>query len=63
LRTALHIAAADGHLEAAIALVQVGGADPSAADRWGRCPIMEAERVGATRLAQFLKAAALGRSV
>ncbi len=34
-RTPLHIAAADGHLKGVRLLVEVGGADASAQDRWG----------------------------
>jgi hypothetical protein len=44
-------------MEAAQVLVEEGGADPTAADRWGHSPISEAERVGAVKLAAFLKSA------
>jgi hypothetical protein len=44
-------------MEAAKVLVEEGGADPTAADRWGHSPITEAERVGTTKLVAFLKGA------
>ena len=46
-RTALHISAAEGNLQAVRLLVEEGGASPEVADRWGHTPLDEARRVGA----------------
>eukprot|EP00955_Chlamydomonas_euryale_P106703 365721-Chlamydomonas_euryale.AAC.1 len=45
-RTALHIAAGEGHVGMCQLLLETG-ADPSLADRFGRVPLLEAAQVGA----------------
>ncbi|MFI9740912.1 glutaminase [Nocardia sp. NPDC052278] len=56
-RTALHLAAAEGHLAFAEFLLE-RGANPSARDRWGGTPLTDAERGGYTKIADMLKHAA-----
>eukprot|EP00882_Tetradesmus_deserticola_P002691 GHRQ01002862.1.p1 GENE.GHRQ01002862.1~~GHRQ01002862.1.p1 ORF type:complete len:924 (+),score=556.38 GHRQ01002862.1:315-3086(+) len=53
-RTPLHIAAAEGKLAMAVLLVEEGGAELSARDRWGATPLDEARRVGAADVADYL---------
>ncbi|MFD9550631.1 glutaminase A [Nocardia salmonicida] len=55
-RTALHVAAAEGHLAVVQFLID-HGADASAHDRWGGTPLTDAERGGYTRIADALKRA------
>jgi glutaminase len=58
-RTALHVAAAEGNLEAAVLLVEAGGADVGAQDRWGRGALQEAQRSpGAAKVLGYLQARA-----
>lgn len=57
-RTALHLAAAEGNLQAAQSLVTTGHANPAALrDRWGNTPLDEARRVGATAVTALLEEA------
>lgn len=44
LRTALHIAAADGKLDLVKLLVEKGGASTRVRDRWGATPLLEAAK-------------------
>ncbi|KAI7843592.1 hypothetical protein COHA_002834 [Chlorella ohadii] len=53
-RTALHISAAEGNLQAVRLLVEEGGADMQVADRWGHTPLDEALRVGAGPVVRYL---------
>jgi len=53
-RTALHIAAAEGHFELVKTLVEAG-ADINSMDRWGGTPLDDAIRHGFERVAAFLK--------
>lgn len=45
-RTALHISASEGNLQACRLLIEEGGADPLVADRWGHTPLDEGEWAG-----------------
>ena len=54
-RRPLHIAAAEGSLAMAAALVGGGRAAVNVEDRWGRTPLDEAERVGAQPVVDYLK--------
>uniref|UniRef100_A0A3Q3X2S4 glutaminase n=1 Tax=Mola mola TaxID=94237 RepID=A0A3Q3X2S4_MOLML len=45
-RTALHIAAAEGHVEAVIFLTEVCQVNPNMKDRWGNAPIDDAMEFG-----------------
>ena len=53
-RTALHIAAAEGHLDACKVLLLLG-AEPLQTDRWGHTPLADAESAGHTHVAEFLR--------
>ncbi|GFR43530.1 hypothetical protein Agub_g4626 [Astrephomene gubernaculifera] len=54
-RSALHIAGAEGNLEAVKLLVEEGGADPNFQDRWGNTTLDEARRVGAEDVVAYLE--------
>lgn len=54
-RTALHISAAEGNLQAVRLLVLEGGANTCVRDRWGYTPLDEARRVGAAPVVKFLE--------
>jgi hypothetical protein len=54
-RTPLHIAAAEAKLSMVQLLVAEGGAELSAADRWGNTPLAEATRVGAPDVVRYLR--------
>lgn len=53
-RTALHLAAGEGHDEIVQILCE-GGANPNAADRWGGKPLDDAERNNHEKCAEILK--------
>ena len=53
-RTALHLAAAEGHLDCVTFLLSCGVPhDPK--DRWGNLPIDEAETFGHEKVAEYLR--------
>mgnify|MGYP001811165631 FL=1 len=54
-RTPLHIAAAEGKLGMVVLLVEEGGAELGAVDRWGNTPLAEATRVGAGDVVRYLR--------
>ncbi|PAA71405.1 hypothetical protein BOX15_Mlig024175g1 [Macrostomum lignano] len=54
-RTALHVAAAEGHLEVVTFLVDTCEVGINPKDRWGFTPLAEAERFHHLPVAQFLK--------
>ncbi|MBS4730212.1 ankyrin repeat domain-containing protein [Mycobacterium sp. SM1] len=54
-RTALHLAAAEGHL-AAVKYLLSCGARPDATDRWGGTPLTDAKRASNTAIAEYLVA-------
>ncbi|XP_059086178.1 glutaminase kidney isoform, mitochondrial-like isoform X2 [Tigriopus californicus] len=54
-RTALHLAAANGHLECVQFLLQSCNVDPEPTDRWGFTPLSEAERGGNKAVSGFLQ--------
>jgi len=56
LRTALHLAAAEGHAAVAAALVDEAKADASAPDRFGFTPLDDAVRHGRDEVASLLRA-------
>lgn len=60
-RTPLHIAAMEDNLAIASVLVELGGADLDAADRWGTTPAAEARRAGAVHVADYLCSSAARR--
>lgn len=55
-RTALHLAAAQGQLEVAKALVHEMGVDVNAEDQWGNTPLRDATRFHRVEIIDFLKA-------
>ena len=54
-RTALHVAAAEGHLEIVKFLLEVVEVHPEPQDRWGFTPQQEAIRFGHTMTSEYLK--------
>eukprot|EP00798_Chlamydomonas_sp_ICE-L_P032551 gene32551-17268_t len=65
-RCALHVAAAEGNINAVRLLVEEGGATVDIEDRWGHNALVEAERAGARasvnhlRVSKLLNAASIG---
>ena len=53
-RTALHIAAAEGHLEVVKFLHQLCKVNPEPQDRWGFTPYQESVRFGHTMVSDYL---------
>lgn len=64
-RTALHLAAAEGHAKCVVFLLSVCQVDVEAADRWGHTPLQEAERGDHKEVARVIREAIIkkGRSL
>ncbi|XP_038052051.1 glutaminase liver isoform, mitochondrial-like [Patiria miniata] len=56
-RTALHVGAAQGHVEVVRFLLEKCKVDPSPKDRWDHTPLDDAERFGHTEVAELLRVA------
>jgi len=56
-RTALHLAAAEGHMECVRFLVETCRVSPAVRDRWGFNPLVEAHRFQHSKVVLFLAAA------
>lgn len=54
-RTALHLAAAEGHLECVRFLLDICDVSPCPVDRWGHTPLQEAERGNHASVVEFIK--------
>lgn len=61
-RSALHVAAAEGHTEVVRFLLENAGANPNVRDRWGSSPLDEARRHNRDAVVQMLQAAAASHS-
>lgn len=55
-RTALHLAAAEGHIDCVKFLLEQCGVNYNAKDRWGNTPLDEAETFGHFKLVDYMKA-------
>ncbi|XP_040893834.1 glutaminase liver isoform, mitochondrial isoform X1 [Toxotes jaculatrix] len=56
-RSALHVAAAEGHIEVICFLLENTGANPALKDRWGSSPLQEARRHNRNSAVQLLQGA------
>ena len=54
-RTALHVAAAEGHLECVEFLLRHCRVSPSIQDRWGNTPLEDAQRFQHSRVAELIR--------
>ena len=54
-RTALHVAAAEGHFEVVKFLLELVCVNPEPQDRWGFTPHQEAVRFGHTMVSDYMK--------
>jgi len=54
-RTALHLAACEGHLDSVKFLVEKCAVDPSPRDRWGQTPLDGARSFGRSAVVQYLE--------
>lgn len=54
-RTALHLAASEGHLECVLFLLEQCGVPHNPKDRWGNMPIDEAETFGHQEIVDYLQ--------
>nr|XP_053635223.1 glutaminase liver isoform, mitochondrial-like isoform X2 [Cherax quadricarinatus] len=54
-RTALHLAAAEGHYDTVVFLLEKCHVPPAPKDRWGHTPADDADQFGHTNVAEFIK--------
>ncbi|XP_066942099.1 glutaminase liver isoform, mitochondrial isoform X3 [Macrobrachium rosenbergii] len=54
-RTALHLAAAEGHMDTVVFLLEKCKVPPSPKDRWGHTPVSDAQEFGHPEVAEFIK--------